>query len=348
MHDRILIQEFGQGRRALRQLREHVSDHLCDVFTPGPQDDFSVRSKIIPVDRTPLIDARVGAVQYDRTPRHIARGGIDHYQIGLCVDGQMTYAAGRRSVTLREGDLCLMDMAQPSRTVLTAGRNSRRSRNVAITLPRSSLAPLLAAPDGASASLISGDSRHGRLLAEHFLAICKNGGALSLGTAVPGSDALAGLVADAVGRASDADVAVDRANRDVLLASIKRHIDANLQTEAVSVAQICRRFALSRATLYRLFEPEGGLWRYIQEQRLSRAFARLASPGAARTRIIDLAVDLQFASDTTFVRAFRRRFGITPGEVRGLSALNAKPLLGNGAKMSDALLWLWRLAREQQ
>jgi AraC-like DNA-binding protein len=232
--------------------------------------------------------------------------------------------------------------------VLTPGRNGKRSRNVAITLPRSSLGPLLAAPDGVSASLIPRDSRQGRLLAEHFLATCNNPGAPGSGSAVPASDALAGLVADAVGRSSHSEAAIDRADRAMLLASIKRHMEANLQTEAVSVARLCHRFKLSRATLYRLFESEGGLWRYIQEQRLSRAFVRLASPTAAPTRIIDLAVDLHFASDTTFVRAFRRRFGITPGEVRDLSALNAKPLPGDGAKMPDALLWLWKLAHEQQ
>jgi AraC-like DNA-binding protein len=348
MHDRILIQELGQGQPALRLLREHVSEHLCDIAISGPRDDFGVRSRIIPVDQTPLIDTRIGAVQYDRTPRHIARGGIDHYQIALCVDGEMTYTAGRRSVTLREGDLCLVDLALPSRTVLTAGSDTRRSRNVVLSLPRSSLSPLLAAPDGASASYISGGSRQGRLLAGHLLAMCKTGGAPGSDGSIPTSDALAGLAADAVGRASDAEVVVDRANRDLLLASIKRHIDAHLLTEAVSVARLCGRFKLSRATLYRLFEPEGGLWRYIQEQRLSHAFARLASPAAAPTRMIDLAVDLHFASDTTFVRAFRRRFGITPGEVRSLSALNAAPLLGNGAKMSDAVLWLWKLAQKSQ
>jgi AraC-like DNA-binding protein len=345
MHDRILIEELGRGRQALRLLRAHVSDHLCDVSTLGAPDDFSVRSKIIAVDQAPLIDARVGAVQYDRTPRHIARGGIDYYHVGLCVDGEMTYTAGRRSVTVREGDLCLIDTAQPACTVLTAGRNSKRSRNIALTLPRSSLAPLLAAPDGVTGSLISRDSRHGRLLAEHFWAICKNGGATGLGAAMPGSNALAALVADAVGSARNAEVTVDRANRDLLLASIKRHIDANLQTKAISVEQLCRNFKLSRATLYRLFEPEGGLWRYVQDQKLNRAFARLASPAAAHTRIIDLAVDLHFASDTTFVRAFRRRFGITPGEVRDLSALNAGLLLRDGAEMPESLLWLKRLAQ---
>jgi AraC-like DNA-binding protein len=36
-------------------------------------------------------------------------------------------------------------------------------------------------------------------------------------------------------------------------------------------------------------------------------------------RLIDLAVSLQFSSDSSFVRAFPRYFGSTPGEIRELS-----------------------------
>ncbi|SFJ53153.1 helix-turn-helix transcriptional regulator [Bradyrhizobium sp. cf659] len=46
----------------------------------------------------------------------------------------------------------------------------------------------------------------------------------------------------------------------------------------------------------------------------------LISPASRGRRLIDLAVDLQFSSDSTFVRAFRRQFGLTPGEIRSMSA----------------------------
>jgi AraC-like DNA-binding protein len=47
-----------------------------------------------------------------------------------------------------------------------------------------------------------------------------------------------------------------------------------------------------------------------------------------------LAINLRFSSDSTFVRAFRRKFGLTPGEVRGKSqewlsdGARATPLVG--------------------
>ena len=107
--------------------------------------------------------------------------------------------------------------------------------------------------------------------------------------------------------------------RHLLLAAIKQHIDANIETGSFTADDLGRRFGLSRASLYRLFEADGGLARYVQDRRLNRALRLLITPGARSKRLIELAVDLQFSGDSTFVRAFRRQFGVTPGEVRELS-----------------------------
>ena len=86
--------------------------------------------------------------------------------------------------------------------------------------------------------------------------------------------------------------------------------------EAIDAVQVGTPF---RAGLYRLFGPDGGLARYVQEQRLNRALRLLASPASRGKRLIDLAVDFRFSSDSTFVRAFRRQFGRTPGEIMELA-----------------------------
>ena len=99
---------------------------------------------------------------------------------------------------------------------------------------------------------------------------------------------------------------------------IKRHIAANLDTEALAVQDLCRRFQISRASLHRPFEAAGGLAHCLQEQRLSRCLMLLISPASRDKRLIDLAIDPQFSSDSTFVRAFRRQFGLPPGEIRNM------------------------------
>jgi AraC-like DNA-binding protein len=145
------------------------------------------------------------------------------------------------------------------------------------------------------------------------------GAAFSLGEATPAPAVVSmGLVADGFGLAADG-APLRQAGRLAAVMSAKRYIERHLDSPRLSAAQICLRFGWSRATLYRLFEPESGLVNYIQRRRLHRAFSALVSPVQSHRRILDMALDSHFASDATFNRAFRRLFGIPPGELRDLA-----------------------------
>lgn len=119
------------------------------------------------------------------------------------------------------------------------------------------------------------------------------------------------------------------------LESLKRLVERYLDSPELSAEFVCARSGWSRATVYRLFEPEGGLARYIRQRHLLRAFRELMSARQPRRRIVDLAVAHQFSSEATFNRAFRRAFGIPPGKVRDLAASSrgaapAEPRLRSG------------------
>jgi AraC-like DNA-binding protein len=84
----------------------------------------------------------------------------------------------------------------------------------------------------------------------------------------------------------------------------------------LNVRDIARRFGLSRASLYRLFEPEGGFASYVRSRRLHRAARLLTSPAHRHLRILDVALESHFASETSFTRSFRREFGLSPADLR--------------------------------
>jgi AraC-like DNA-binding protein len=302
-----------RGPDAVRGLRVELAD-ICDLIPLTAEEDFHFTSRTKMTGNALLVESLVSDLEYDRTPAHIARGGLDHYQIALCVEGELWFSSGRREVTARPGDICLFDMAQPSRTVQRS--SSGTNQLTAIILQRSMLAPRLAHPDSATATLLPAHHLHARLLANHFAALTQ--------TAEPQSDgleatieAIADIVAAAAGPAGSAE-GVERAERHLYLTMIKRHIAGHL-TDALTAGELCRQFQISRASLYRLFEADGGLAHYIREQRLNLALRLLISPAAQDRRLIDLAVDLHFSSDSTFIRAFRRKFGLTPGELRELA-----------------------------
>ena len=310
-----IYEDRQQGAAGLANLRVATSA-LCDVIPLTAEDDFDFSSVTIMTSKALLVDSTTSALEYDRTPVHITRGGLDHYHVALCLQGQIWFALGRREMTLRPGDIGLIDMAQPSRTVFTANGDDR-CRLRALILSRAVLAPRLAHPDSAAGAFLPAGHPHARLLADQFAALWEpsapEGDALAVTI-----EAMAEIMAGVAGRAADAEDNVERAERHLTLAMIKRHIAAHLET-SLAAHDLCQRFQISRASLYRLFEADGGLARYVQEQRLNRALSLLISPLGRGKRLIDLAVQLQFSSDSTFVRAFRRQFGRTPGEIREMA-----------------------------
>jgi AraC-like DNA-binding protein len=310
------ISDGEHGAPALKQLRDSARD-ICDVIPLTAEDHFHATTTTLMVDNALLVDSLITPVQYDRTPAHVARGALDFYQVALCLNGKMRFSSGRRELTLRPGDICLIDMSEPNRTVLTqTGEDRFHLRS--LVLPRAVLAPKLAHPDSANATFLAGDSQRGLLLAGQFHMLWESGSCEP--SSLPGMiEAIAWVVAETVGPTPDSIGDVERAERHLYLAVIKRHIEANLNSPALTASHLCHRFRISRASLYRLFEADGGPARFIQEQRLNRALRQLVSPSWQGKDLINLAADLQFSSASTFIRAFRRRFGVTPGKIREMA-----------------------------
>lgn len=94
------------------------------------------------------------------------------------------------------------------------------------------------------------------------------------------------------------------------------YIEAHLN-EPITLNDLARQTLFSPWYSYRLFQEYTSLTpaRYIRRLRLARAALRLKREGA---RVIDAAFDLGFGSADGFTRAFRREFGLNPGEYAAL------------------------------
>jgi AraC-like DNA-binding protein len=76
---------------------------------------------------------------------------------------------------------------------------------------------------------------------------------------------------------------------------------------------------LSRASVYRLFEHEGGLAAYIRNRRLRMAADELVR--FPHMEVQDIAAGLGFNGASSFTRAFRRVFDIAPRDLHGYASL---------------------------
>ncbi|WP_375453282.1 helix-turn-helix domain-containing protein [uncultured Methylobacterium sp.] len=120
-------------------------------------------------------------------------------------------------------------------------------------------------------------------------------------------------------RLFDTSAAVDTLDGQELDSGVlnlaEKVIRANLAAADLSPASLAVRIGVSRATLYRAFAPLGGVMRHVQELRLEAVRDALADPLGTRN-IAQLATISGFSSPAHLSRVFRRRFGLTPRDLR--------------------------------
>jgi AraC-like DNA-binding protein len=105
--------------------------------------------------------------------------------------------------------------------------------------------------------------------------------------------------------------------RATLRAAVLRYVADHLADSSLSVTSVCRRFAISPRTLHNAFaDGDETFAATVRGLRLDRCAAVLADPTVTRT-IAEIAASFGFDDPTTFSRAFRRRFGSRPTDVRG-------------------------------
>lgn len=113
------------------------------------------------------------------------------------------------------------------------------------------------------------------------------------------------------GEATDEDVRT-RA-REAMRELICEAIEQRLTSPDINVAWILREFGVSRASLYRMFEPDGGVRQYISQRRLFRAVVHLSTNPLRRGQVTEVAETWGFTSDANFNRSVKRVFGTSPG-----------------------------------
>ena len=200
--------------------------------------------------------------------------------------------------------------------VFSLGEESSSERSldrIQLYLARDSfqaIAPLLNAARGQVL-----DTPEGRLLADYMLLLERNipdlpaGDGAKLALAIQAM--LSACLAPSADRLADAARHIDL----TLMERVRQAVRRNLRSPSLGPDKLCREAATSRSQLYRLLEDEGGVAHYIQRRRLSESFSMLCDPSNTLS-IGKVAEILCFADGSSFSRAFRREFGMSPSDVR--------------------------------
>jgi AraC-like DNA-binding protein len=260
-----------------------------------------------------LVVSRVAApaVRVHRTPTHIWRNPLDHWVLSYCHRGETAIKTKRGVLRSRPGTPFLWSLGEASETERT------ETERVQLFLSRDvfrDIAPVLDAACGTAL-----DTPLGRLLGDFMLSLEHRLQGLTIAD-MPRLTAatralIAACVAPSAERVGTAREQVDRGRLERVRQTVRTH----LRSPRLGPNTLCRAVGMSRSSLYRLLEPEGGVNHYIQRRRLLEAHATLSDPAAKRT-VSAIAEELCFSDPSSFGRSFRAMFGYSPGEVRSAAA----------------------------
>lgn len=254
-------------------------------------------------------DCRCDGVTLQRSLARISTDSARHHAIQVFVEGSAGVVVGeRRNPQARQGGILLTDLGQP----IEMRREATRA--LSFFVPRITMDAIFMEAEAAHGRIVETDTPLSRLAVAHAVALSRDLPTMTPESAVHAMNTGVELLVGALRRGVGLDGSTRAAVRSAVLARARRLIDADPGQAGLSPTRLLSKLEISRATLYRLFEPEGGVQAYIRKSRLRAAAQDLVRyPHLA---VNDIAYGLGFNSPSDFTRAFRRTLGMSPRDLR--------------------------------
>lgn len=288
-----------------REVMAATHDVAPAESTPDP---FHIQVAMWRLGQLVVTSGQLTPQSFARSTEHIRRDHIDHF--GLFVQGRGTRLCqvGSHTELLRENDIQIVDFAQAERSLATAGNTGT------LYLPRDLVE-----------DVIPNFSRfHGTVLRDSMATLFARH-VLSMGSLLPHlpSTALPHLTQATMDMAfaclqslESGSWEMNSAVVSAMRRRVERYLESQLEEPEISPASVAQACDMSRTTLYRLFEPHGGVMTYVKRRRLQRIRSILVANEDVRS-LAGISEDYGFQSGAHFSREFRKEFGYSPGEVRG-------------------------------
>lgn len=273
-----------------------------------------------------------------RGPATLRRSDIDGLHI-LMNEAAIVGEADGREIRAEPGAIQLRDMTRPAASRLD------RVDVTTLVIPRVA-APAVLLSREAHGVVVQPHMPGARLLRNHLIGLETAAAELSDEEVEAGIQGLMLIAVKVMGldgpqAAEPVAAALHRTVRQVVGTHVERGLIAGqLPPENDELARIA---GVSRATLYRAFDVEGGVARYLQVRRLHHARTALARRRDGAPTVADVGYRYGFASATHFSRQFRQHFGYSPSDIEPASA-PAGVTAGTGPIRHDLLVdWLEQL-----
>ena len=274
---------------------------------------FQGRFSASPIGQAALVEMHASSYRVHRSEHAIANAPSD----SLCIYQQLGNASWfetgwRTEFTIGAGELAISHSDLPYRTVPTTETGFHLR---IVKIPFALCRPLIEKDIGLTPRLLPNAPGTNAMLRAYFRSFVEQAPSLDGEAAGAAVRTLAQLALIARGLATPGAEPSREAIRAAQLQVVYQLVDANLHRARLSTETAAAMLGISVRQLHLLFEPTGTTFaRYVQGRRLEAARRLLADAGE-RT-VLDISIDCGFDSLSTFYRAFRAAYGMSPGDYR--------------------------------
>lgn len=247
-----------------------------------------------------------------RTRRHIARDKMESFVLVLLRSGRLQIGQRDRECVLTPGTFALFDLNTPY-----TFRHVERTDVLDLTIPGALLRSRLRDPHRYVARTCAAGTGVGRITADFLSSLMREVGHIPE-VAVHG---YCGRAVDMVGvlfENEDGDLPIaNSAVRSALYKRCAAIIDNLLADPALDPATIAATAGISVRYLHRIFQDTGEtVGGYLRRRRLELCHRDLSDPAKRNLPVSEIAFRFGFHSQSHFANSFKRRYGMSPSELR--------------------------------
>jgi AraC-like DNA-binding protein len=259
-----------------------------------------------------IMTGTLSGLRQHASPRAI--GASDDLFVGVNLAGCSAVAQRRHEITLKSGDAAVLSSAEGPFTI----DRPTPVRFLGVRVPRRAIVPLLGRHAQPGMRVVPATTEPIRLLTTYARVVSETQTLVSPDTCRLIATHLHDLVALSLGATPDAaEAARNGGVAAARLHAVKADIAMNCADEALTLSTLAARHGVTPRYVHRLFEREGITYtQFVLRLRLEEAYRRLRDPRRVKYHISAIAYDVGFGDLSYFNRAFRRRYGATPSEIR--------------------------------
>lgn len=279
-------------------------------------DDYQGFVKEARFGAVTLTDCHLSPQEISRQRQHMGPVDKDCLYLALMQKGRQTVEQGRSTLGNEPGMACLFSAAEPYRL-----RNDQAYRALYVELPRAALAQRLAPGRLDRPQLVNTGYGMGRVLQALCTSLALEASTLAPAQRQQLDQRLLDLLALTLdGGTPDSGNADTPRARDERLRQVQAYIDTHLGNPLLNPERIAAAHQLSVRTLHYLFKASGqSVSDYLWERRLQRCRQELEAVAPGARTVTEIALASGFNSMSHFSSLFRRRFGLSPKDARGLA-----------------------------